>query len=485
MVTACTAPPTTTTTVPAGAPSASPAAFSRSVRPLVDATATTVTPAAAELDPDGNDDPEDTGTGTLPESGHFERVGIPPLSLERICDLTPFEGSLYAVHANQPLGTDGATVTRYSPVHVDAGRPRSPFHVAFDWNRIGEPAKGGGAGQGFLRIRAIDGRLFVPDADPPYDGFGLADHGTEGYVFVSDRAGGFARAVGEHAHPPGPPKGDGSAGAAVLPRAYHDLDVIKFRGRLYASTGAVPPKERAWVGPSPGALLVANDSLSRFTYEIDYPFPWQNGVWRLGYLVRFKDRLFVGIQDYDGREPNDYVVFSPPKGAAKIERSDVHAHRVSAGGALQTLRWYADRGRLYWVTLSREGEGALRVSDDGETWHEITFPDGAGRPTDVTRFRDSLVALTEHGLYRLEGDTTVSIAKVSDKKSPFVVSDFFCAAPLAVFDNELYAGGQRGGALYRLAADGRSRRPPPDPKGANEEHHDADESPAGQDEPER
>jgi hypothetical protein len=31
------------------------------------------------------------------------------------------------------------------------------------------------------------------------------------------------------------------------------------------------------------------------------------------------------------------------------------------------------------------------------------------------------------------------------------VSDFFCVAPLAVFKNELYAGGQRGGTLYHLA----------------------------------
>ena len=41
-------------------------------------------------------------------------------------------------------------------------------------------------------------------------------------------------------------------------------------------------------------------------------------------------------------------------------------------------------------------------------------------------------------------------AGAKDKKSPFEVSDFFCVAPLAVFQNELYAGGQRGGTLYKL-----------------------------------
>jgi hypothetical protein len=414
-------------------------------------------PPPPQLDPDGNDDPSDVGTGSAPTSGRFERVGTPPLALQRICDLRPFGDSLYAAHANQPLGTDGATVTRYTPIDnpVDAGRARSPFHVAFDWNRPGQPAEGGGAGQGFLRVRNLGGRLFVPDADPPYDGFGYADRGTEGYVFISDSAGAFAKATGEKFHPPGSPKPDGGAGAAVVPRAYHDLDVIRFRGRYYVSTGAVPPTERAWRGASPGALLVANESLSRFTYEVDYPFPWKNGVWRLGFMVRFKDRLYAGIQDYDGREPNDYVVFTPAPEATRIEHDDVHPKRVTATGTAQTLRWYADGGRLYWITLSRTGgEGALRVSDDGDTWREIALPEDAGRPTDVTRFRDALMVMTERGLLRLDGEaheTAVWVAKVTETKTPFVLGDFFCSAPIAVFRNQLYAGGQRNGALYRLA----------------------------------
>jgi hypothetical protein len=94
------------------------------------------------------------------------------MALQRICDLTALGDALYASHANQPLGTDGATITRYQP--DDAKRP---FAVAFDWNRPGEPTKGGGAGQGFLRVHAIGGRLFVPDTDPPYAGFGIADPG--------------------------------------------------------------------------------------------------------------------------------------------------------------------------------------------------------------------------------------------------------------------------------------------------------------------
>ncbi len=397
-------------------------------------------PAATRRDPDGDDDPVPAGDGALPASGRFAKVGRPPLALTRICDLTPLRGALYAAHANQPLGTDGATITRYAP---DAARP---FTVAFDWNRPGEPTRGGGAGQGFVRVHAIGGRLVVPDADPPYDGFHLVDPGTEGYVFASDEEGRFAPASGPHFRPP--------KGVGVVPRAYHVLDAIRFRGRFYASTGSVPPTERAWHGPSPGALHVASADLSRWTYEIDYPFPWQNGVWRLGFLVRFMDRLYAGIQDYDGREPNDYVVFAPPTDAPAIRREDARAVRVV--GTAQTMRWYADAAapgrapRLFWIAAARDGV-RLRVTDDGDTWRAIDLPPDAGRPTDIVRWRDGLVVLTERRLLALADDgTTRELATIDEKKSPFEVGDIFCVAPLAVFDGRLYAGGQRGGDLYRL-----------------------------------
>jgi hypothetical protein len=455
--------------------------------------------ARAQLDDDGNDDPEDPGSGSAPASGRFEKVGTPPLALTRICDLTPFHGALYAAHANQPLGTDGATITRY---RKDATKP---FGVAFDWNRPGEPTKGGGGGQGFLRVHAIGGRLFVADADPPYNGLGLVEYGTEGYVFVSDRDGGFAPPRAPHYRPPAAPdllSEDGRAGAGVLPRAYHVIDVVKFRGGLYASTGSVPPKERAWNGPSPGALHRASDDGSRWTYEVDYPRPWQNGVWRLTFMVRFRDRLYAGIQDYDGREVNDYVYFAPTvpetrsgtgtgtgtsreAGAAPapiLGQGDAHGVRVTRSGAAGTLRWWVDTkvspARLYWLAWSRDTGVTLRVTSDGDSWAAIALPGDAGRATDVTRFRDAVVVLTENGLYKLAGDavdgaggvdaqdgvasvTATVIARVDDgadggppakgKKSPFEVSDFFCVAPLAVLENELYAGGQRGGTLYRLA----------------------------------
>ena len=405
------------------------------------------TKAHQQFERDGNDDPEPAGDGPFPKSGHFERVGRAPLSLRQICDLTPFGGALFAAHSLAPLAADGASISRYLPAHETR-----PFSTAFDWNRPGEPVKGGGAGQGFLRVRAVDGRLYVPDADPPYNGFGLMDWGTEGYVFVSRSDGTFAYATRPHFRPPARPTLDGRAGAMVVPRAYHDFDVIRFRGHLIVSTGAVPPKERAWVGPSPGALHVAAADLSHFEYALAYPDPYVGGVWRLTFMVRFRDRLYAGIEDYDSRSAHDFIMVSPAAGQTELRQQDVHPVRVTPHGAAQTLRWYADAGHLYWIAWGRDGTW-LRVTTDGDRWSNIELPPDAGAPTDLVRYRGQLVVLAEHALLRLEGTQISLVASIADKKSPFELRDGLCAAPLAVFENELYAGGQRDGALYRFAAD--------------------------------
>jgi hypothetical protein len=400
----------------------------------------------AQLDGDGDDDTSLDESGSALAAGHFERVGRAPAALQRVCDLTVLQDALYAAHATRPLGLDGATISRFRP-----GDAR-PFSLAFDWNRAGEPSKGGGAGQGFLRVHAIAGRLFVPDADPPYNGFGISEPGTEGFVFVSSSQGDFARARMPGHLPPRAPDQSGKAGALVLPRAYHVIDAIRFRGNLYAATGAVPPGQRAWHGASPGALLVETELGARFAYAADYPRPYQSGVWRLTFLVRFRDRLYAGLQDYEQREPNDYVYFAPPRERSLITQEDVHAARVTETGTAQTLRWYADGGKLYWIAWNRQGVG-LRVSSDGDTWRVVPLPADVGVPTDIVRFRGALHVLTSRALLRLDETGPTVLARITDKRSPFELDDSFCAAPLAVFRGELYAGGQRDGALYRFKQD--------------------------------
>jgi hypothetical protein len=430
------------------APDAGPGALVASPEPPPAPSLTAAAPPPPpRVDPDGNDDPVDTGTGPFPEHARFERIGRPPLALRRMCHLTPFRGALYAAHANEPLDMDGATITRYDPKNE-----AQPFTVAFDWNRPGEPTKNGGAGQGFLRVHAIEGRLYVPDADPPYNGFEITEPGTEGYVYMSDRAGVFAPAKMPHHRLPDAPDADGGAGAGILPRAYHVLDVIRYQGRLYASTGSVPPGQRAWHGPSPGALHVASADLSRWTFEVDYPDPWQDGVWRFTFMVRYKGRLYAGLQDYDGTEPNDFVYADPPEGSVRLTQADLHSVRVTRGGTARTLRWYADDGKLYWIAWARDGV-KLRVTEDGDTWRVIGLPRNAGAPADISRFRGVLVVLTERGLFRIDRDPPEAVAMFAsqDGRTPFEVHDHFCTSPLGVLDGVLYAGSQRDGALYRIA----------------------------------
>lgn len=417
--------------------------------PAPDAVAPSLAPVPPAQEPDGNDDHEEVGTGALPSSLTPRSLGRAPGGLHRICDLTVFRDALYVAASNQPLGSDGAVIGRYQP-----GSSRTGWSTAFDWNRPGQPTRGGGGGQGFLRVRAVGDRLYVPDSDSPYNGFGVSEGGTEGFVFVSDADGRFAAARGPNLRPPAAPNAQGYFGAGVLPRAYHVLDVIRFRGGVYASTGSVPPRERAWYGPSPGALHRADERGRRWTYTVDYPFPWQNGVWRLTYMTRFRGRLYAGIQDYDGREPNDYVVISPPSGTSELSRDHVAGYRVSDHGAALTLRWYTDRGRLFWLTIERTGATPLRFTEDGSRWRTVNFPASAGRVSDVVRFRDALVALTEAGLYRLSdppdagAPTLIAPAPQFNRGRAFPVNDAFCASPLAVWQNKLYAGSQHDATLF-------------------------------------
>jgi len=217
-----------------------------------------------------------------------------------------------------PLGSDGATMSRYRP-----GDAR-PFSVAFDWNRPGEPNKGGGGGPGFFaRARHRRSLCSYPTPIPEQRLRNLRVRNRGVRVRVQP-AGEFAPPRRPHYPPARAPSPDGRAGAAVLPRAYHVLDVIRYRGRpvrvhrLGASYRARLARSLSGSAARGRARLVALDLRSRLS------LPWKNGVWRLTYLVRFRDRLYAGIQDYDGREPNDYLCFTPPPDAAVIRREDIH-----------------------------------------------------------------------------------------------------------------------------------------------------------------
>ena len=400
-------------------------------------------PEPRQLEPDGNDE-RPTLTASLPNPGVFERVGRHAAALERVCDMVAHDDALFMAHATSPLRFGGATVTRYTP------RGKKPFALAFDWNRPGEPEKGGGAaGQGFLRIRRFDGKFHVPDADPPYLGFGFSRSLSEGYVFVSGAAGDFARARRPGHLPPLAPSAE-RGGAIVLPGALHVFDVVRFRGKLYASTGAVVPPDGKRAS-SPGTLYASGADSGRWEIAYTYPPPTPGGATRLGYMVRFRDRLLVAISHFDRGDPNDFIVMTPPVGVSDLLSEHARSLRVTQSGSAHTLRWYADRGMLYWIAYSG-GVYELYSSTDGEHFKRIELPADSGSPSDVLRVGEALLVLTERSLLELAPDGIRVRARIDGKRSPFAVDDFTCAPPLAVFDGALFAGSQRRGELYKLVA---------------------------------
>lgn len=391
--------------------------------------------APAQLEPDGNDD-EPAAAFDIPERGHFEKVGRHWAALSRVCDFAVLGDALYLAHATKPLGLGGASVTRYRP---DA---KPPFSLAFNWNREGEPEQGGAGGQGFLRIRSVDGRLYVADADPPYLGLRMAT-GIEGYVFASDQQGVFASARMPGHTPP--------RSAFVLPGSLHGFDVIRFRGKLYGSaSAAIPPNGNAT--SSPGALLTPAETPGPWQVAFIYAGAPSEGSVRLSYMTRFRDRLYVAISPLYGLDRHDFVVIAPARDKTTIAPSDAKAVQVTARGGAHTLRWYTDRGKLYWLSIGSAG-AELRVSDDGERFRLLSLPPEAGYPSDVLRVGSSLLVLAEHGLYELSDATFRLRAAITEPKTPFKVDDGYCAAPLVAFQGTLYAGDQLRGALWRLVAD--------------------------------
>ena len=181
--------------------------------------------------------------------------------------------------------------------------------------------------------------------------------------------------------------------------------------------------------------LIAREVLARIVYPEFWTFIEEAVQCDDAWAESTRDRLLERM----GREVPEHKLIT------------LDAHEAPA-----VVRWLADRGRLYWIAWGRDGV-RLRVTSDGDTWNAIDLPDGVGSPTDVRRFRDGIVVLTTRALVRVDGETPVVLgsvplaggAKEKATPSPFALDDIFCSAPLGVVGGELYAGGQRDGALYR------------------------------------
>jgi hypothetical protein len=326
------------------------------------------------------------GSGEL-ASGRFVRLGAPAGSASVVSDLLSHDGRLYGVASTDPLG--GGRAVAFA---TDDG---SSFESLL-------PADGS---EGLLRIRALEGRLWLPDGDPP---------GREaGRVFEL-----------------GP---DAAIHAGRIPGALHTYDVALHGGEILASSG----------------MRGARGALHRFvTSGADWEETASAPASRLKELVVFRERLFAAKRREGS--PHDYLRWleAPARGAGE----EVDA----VSGEAVTVRWYASsRGRLFW-SLHSEGRFQLRASDDGERWVEIPGFGGVF-VSDFAERGDVLYALAETGLFASRDHER--FAPVASPPEPGTFAPRLAAAgranadasaSLAVHRGALYAGSSTDGHLYRV-----------------------------------
>ncbi len=236
---------------------------------------------AARIDPDGDDDPSDTGTELSSDARplHSDRstAAVP------LAHLRPDALSRRAVRGARPPSRSaptGATITRYVAQDADSETraPASSPSSSTGTGPASRPRAAGAARRSLARACHHDGRgargsswrTRIPltvgwacSTAAPKVTFSLRTAKAP-----SPRHGGPATVPCASRRPTAAP-----APASSLARITTHFDVIRFRGQLLASTGAVPPEARAWTGPSPGALHAASADLSRFSYVTDFPFP--------------------------------------------------------------------------------------------------------------------------------------------------------------------------------------------------------------------
>lgn len=408
--------------------------------------------AATGSDANGVDAPDDPdGFGPRLEklatvqNAHFAPLPAPPATAHPlVCDLLAFGDDLYVSHAVDPLDRTGARIHRLRPARADDNRPSPDWQAAtwdlvLDWNRGGRPdepyARGG---EGFTRLRVLDGTIFAPDADSPGpEAFGVTDAWVENLVLRSRPDGSF------------PPLADKPQGALVQPWSFHAFDIIEYHGSWVISGGLAVRVPEAG-GGYPAALWVGQPG--REALALSHVFAGGHGVVRATYMHRFAGRLYIGLQNNQNRIPHDLAVISRDPTNAD---TPVELISITPGRGYRTRSMVSTETSLYWLGERRKnGPYALLRSDDGLRFQPVPLPDDTGAPQDMVISPDGqLYLLTRRGLWRSAGPdapfTRLASAPASD---PFGRYDGFCGARLIAVGDALIAGSLRDGSLYHLLA---------------------------------
>jgi len=337
-----------------------------------------LSPLAACSEPD-----EPAGPGLL--RGSFVRMGRPSDAHHVVPHLEVFRDRLYLTTSASPLQEPGTALWS------TADGTSFALHLE-------EPG-----GEGFVRMRAVDGALYAPEADPP--GIG------PGRVWVSRDGEGFT---------PEP-----------IPDAVHTYDVARFDGALLSSNGTSDGKGALYRRSAEGAWSEAATAPAR----------------RLQFMAVFRRKLFVSKDLADG--PTDYFLWK-----------DGLAGGPSAVDALpgeqHTFRWYASsRGRLFWSHWSKSGGHQVHVSDDGASWSPV--PELADQfASGFAELDGALYAITANGLWGSRDHRRFELLVPSEGRFPFGPSvrdghmNVEAMASLVSWRGALWCGSSRDGSLYRV-----------------------------------
>ena len=108
------------------------------------------------------------------------------------------------------------------------------------------------------------------------------------------------------------------------------------------------------------------------------------------------------------------------------------------------------------ILVGTVGQGIVRSEDGGENWQRVGINSGLHSDALVRTVvnhpdRSEVVFTgTDKGLYRSESGSQFDLLAAAPPQDPFGHFETFCSAPLVVFDDALYAGSTRDGALYRV-----------------------------------
>ena len=318
----------------------------------------------------------------------FVEMARPQRPLPVIADLAVFHDRMYLATSVNPLDAFGARVLSTA----DGVSYRVDLDRPFS--------------QGLLRLRVLRGSLFVPDADPQ----GLAP----GRLYTS---------------------ADGEPFKEIaLEGAVHTYDVIEWGGALLTANGREDGR---------GALLREPPAAGG---------PWQEvarvDVNRIKFMIEHQGDLLVA----KGRSGSqaDYLRFSADPAAAPPRLVDAIA------GEASTMRWYvSERGRLLW-SLHADDRFQLLWSDGGDHWQPVPELEGelvAG----LAELDGNLYALTSRGLFGSRDHRSFALVAAAPDAEVFApvrvatggINADGCAS-LVRFAGHLWAGGARGGRLFRV-----------------------------------